>query len=121
MPHTAHSIRMRDQLSALLDQTATVYGRTGNAGYTTTVKTALACLLQPVNAQPPASNADRAALNDVRTLYFHYTYTMPDDAQIEVSSEPGVRWNVVRGTITPDIGPGTVLIMYHCDVRRARA
>lgn len=121
MPHAAHGIRMRNQLRALLDQTATVYTRTAGAGYTTVVKTGLACVLQPVNSQPAATGGDRAVLNDMRTLYFDAAYTvMPEDGQIEVNAEPGIRWNVVKGTVKPNVGPGLVTIMYQCDVRRQR-
>lgn len=114
--------KMRRELGRLLEHRATVYRRAASGGaYTDTLQTGLRCLLQQVTAANPGStSSDRAVFNDLRTLYFDPDYAMPEGTQIEVDVESGTRWNVVAGTITPDIGPGNVVVMRHCDVRRAR-
>lgn len=114
--------RMKRELGGLLEHRATVYSRAVSGGTYTTVETSgLHCLLQQIQtANPGATNSERAVFNDLRTLYFDPEYTMPENTQIAVDVESGVRWNVVSGTIVPDIGPGNVVVMRHCDVRRAR-
>lgn len=113
--------RMRRDLGRLLDQTATVYGRSGGAGpYTVVLASGLRCLLQPVAREPAATGGQRAELADLRTLYYDPDYVLPEHAQLEVSAEAGVRWNVVAGTATPEVGPGGVVVMRRADLRRAR-
>lgn len=113
--------KMKRELGSLLEHRATVYSRAVSGGtYTTEVTTGLHCLLQQVAVSPMATNSERAVLNDLRTLYFDPSYAMPENVQLAVDVESGVRWNVVSGTIVPDIGPGNVVVMRHCDVRRAR-
>lgn len=114
--------RMKRVLGELLEHRATVYTRAVSGGtYTTEVKADLHCLLQQVTAaNPGATSSERAVYNDLRTLYFDPAYEMPENAQIAVDVEAGVRWNVVSGTIVPDLGPGNVVVMRHCDLRRAR-
>ena len=117
--------KMKRKMGRLLKHRATVYTRAVSGGtYTTVATTGLKCLLQQVNVRPPATSQERAQMADLRTLYFDPSYTMPESAQIAVDVESGVRWNVVSGTvvpdIVPDIVPGNVVVMQHADVRRAR-
>ena len=112
---------MKRELGKLLEHRATVYSRAVSVGTFTTVETSdLHCLLQQAAVNPGATNSERAVANDLRTLYFDPAYTLAENTQIAVDVESGIRWNVVNGSIVPDIGPGNVVVMRHCDLRRAR-
>ena len=113
--------RMRRQLGALLDQRATVYTRASGGAYTVVAKAELPCLLQAADQQPAASGPQRAELADLRMLYYDPDYALPEAAQVAASAEPGVRWNVVAGSVRPEVGPGGVVVMRRCEVRRARS
>ena len=122
MPGAALGRRMKATLTSMLDQHAVVYTRAASPGgtYSVVANASLPCLLQEIAAQPPATGPQRAELADTALLYFDPAYTMPETAQVEVDSRPGIRFNVVAGTVVPDVGPGGIVVMRHCDVRRAR-
>jgi hypothetical protein len=53
-------------------------------------------------------------------LYWEPSYTMPSEyVRIAVDSRPGEVWNLVAGTMAPDVGPGNVVVLRHATVVRA--
>lgn len=97
--------------NAILTMRCTVWARTSGTGpYNSAVKTGLACRLDNVNVQPQATTSERAEAAAHKTLMFDASYSMPaSGVQIEVTSPAyyaGQRWNIVAGSIKPEIPPG---------------
>jgi hypothetical protein len=100
---------------------ATVYSRHPTTGQYTVVETSgLACLLQQAPHQPAPAGPQRGEAAPDGVLYWHPDYAMSEYAQVEVSAFPGVRWNIVAGSVWPDVAPGAVAIARHADVVRAK-
>lgn len=99
---------------------ATVYSRTGGTGpFNLSVKTDLACLLQPVNREPAATSSQRRELASMGKFRYDAPYDLPSNVQIEVDAFPGIRWNPIAATGWPDYAPGTGVVGRTVDVTRA--
>lgn len=113
---------MRRAIAGLLDQTATVYTRTGTAGFTTVARTGLKCYLDPANRVGfgTATGPQRAEPAPDATLYWDPAYEMAETVQIVVDAHGSTRWNVVAGTMVADVAPGDVVVARHVSVMRAK-
>jgi hypothetical protein len=101
-----------------MTQVGSVYTRQSSGRYDgSPVKSDLKCLLQPVSRSTAPTAPERAELANLGEFRWEPAYTMPADAQLVVDAFPGVRWNIVKGTVWADIATG-VTILQHCDVRR---
>jgi hypothetical protein len=98
-----------------LNATATVYTPHASTGaYTVTAKSGLPCRLAYVEQGGSGIGGEREAIGSKRRLLWREAYTMPDNAQVDVS---GQRWNVKEGTYGELTGPdGTSVIYRRCEV-----
>jgi hypothetical protein len=112
---------LRRDIESTWAETATVYVRAESGPtkgqYTEIVKTGLRCTLTMLNARVNASSMlDRAELATLRELKWDYSYTMPDNAQVEIG---GRRWNFRRDTIIlRNVRPGSEPFYWMADVVR---
>lgn len=100
-----------------LDQTANVYTPNGTTGaYDVLAKSGLVCRLAYIQPGGSDIGGEREDLGQRRRLLWEEAYTMPETAQIEVSSE---RWNVIAGTLGSLRGPSGAVVYRRCEVVRA--
>jgi hypothetical protein len=100
-----------------LDQTANVYTPHATTGaFTVLAKSGLVCRLAYIQQGPNETANDRENISQRRRLLWAEAYTMPETAQIEVSSE---RWNVIAGTLGSLRGPGSTVVYQRCEVVKA--
>lgn len=109
---------LRRDIEATWAETADVYVRGAGGQYTSLVKTGLRCTLTMLGRQREnaASMQDRAEFATMRILKWDYSYTMPDNAQIEIG---GRRWNPRKDTIIlRQARPGSEPLYWMADVVR---
>lgn len=99
-----------------LDQSANVYTPGANGDYTVLAKSGLVCRLAYIQQGGSDIGGEREDIGSRRRLLWAEAYTMPDTAQIEVSSE---RWNVLAGTVGEVRGPDNSIVYRRCEVVRA--
>jgi hypothetical protein len=107
---------LRRDIEGTWAETADVYVRGAGGQYTSLVKSGLRCSLTMLNIQNATSMQDRAELATLRQLKWDYSYTMPDNAQIEIG---GRRWNPRKDTIIlRQARPGSEPLYWMADVVR---
>lgn len=84
------------------NKTATVYAPADD--FQAAVKTGLKCSLHHISEVGAATGVDRAELLARRRLLWDPSYTMPEEAQVEID---GQRWQLPRG--------GGIATIYHRD------
>jgi hypothetical protein len=82
------STSMKLAIESLLEQRATVYARVAGGGYTSAVKSGLACYLDPTNriGFGAATTPQRAEPAPDATLYWAADYEMPEYVQVAVDA-----------------------------------
>ena len=99
-----------------LIHTATVYTPNGTTGeYDVTAKSSLPCRLCYIQNSPASLDHERANIGENRRLLWQETYTMPDDAQVEINS---TRYNVRQGTYGAPTGPWGAVAYHRCEVTK---
>lgn len=100
-----------------LDQTASVYTPDPTTGaFTVLAKSGLICRLAFIDYGGSDIGGEREDIGSQRRLLWAEAYSMPNTAQIEVSSE---RWNVLDGTFGQIRGPDGTVAYRRCEVTRA--
>lgn len=99
-----------------LIHTATVYTPNDTTGeYDQVAKSSLVCRLCYIQTGAANLDNERAAIGENRRLLWSDTYTMPDDAQVEISD---MRWNVRAGTYGAPAGPWGTVAYHRCEVTK---
>lgn len=102
----------------VFDKVAKVYAQDETTGaYTVVLFAALAVRLALPSRQPTATAVDRQVFADLRTLIWDPSYTISEDAQVEVD---GQRWNLTAGTVMVIRDPLQRPVYARADVVRAR-
>jgi len=99
-----------------LDQTANIYTPGADGDFTVLAKSGLVCRLAYIQQGGSDIGGEREDIGSRRRLLWEEAYTMPETAQVEVSSE---RWNVLQGTLGAVRGPDSSVVYRRCEVVRA--